>query len=53
MQSTIAPNHNSNRLVHYSSAFSEIFAYLPYFEQLKLQSISRHFYKKVIPRCLY
>lgn len=36
-----------------SSVFSEIFAFLPYSEQLKLQSVSKRFYEKVVPKCLY
>jgi hypothetical protein len=41
-----------HRLSH-SSVFSEIFEFLPYFEQLRLQGLSKRFYDKVVPKCLY
>ena len=41
-----------HRLSH-SSVFSEIFYFLPYFEQLRLQALSKRFYQKVVPKCLY
>ena len=41
-----------HRLSH-SSVFSEIFYFLPYFEQLRLQGLSKRFYQNVVPKCLY
>lgn len=51
MQS-LSPSSIHHRLLH-SSVFSEIFDFLPYFEQLRLQTLSRRFYEKVVPRYLY
>lgn len=41
-----------HRLLH-SSVFSEVFTYLPYFEQICLQRVSKHFYNRLVPRYLY
>lgn len=45
--------HNLHHRLSHSSVFCEIFAFLPYQEQIKLQSLSKRFYEKVVPRCLY
>ena len=36
-----------------SSVFCEVFQYLPYFEQVHLQQVSRLFYVKIVPKYLY
>ena len=45
--------HSLHHRLSHSSVFCEIFAFLPYQEQIKLQSLSKSFYEKVVPRCLY